>query len=124
MPNFKDAIESIGQVVDLVGVLAIIVGAAVAALRIVPWHARPSPAASRYLAFRQDLGRAILLGLEFLVAADIIRTVAVAPTLEGVLVLALVVLVRTMLSFSLQVELEGRWPWARARGPDPETRAP
>ncbi|WP_136526097.1 DUF1622 domain-containing protein [Geomonas ferrireducens] len=62
---------------------------------------------------RQDLGRGILLGLEFLVAADIFRNVAVTPTLEGVLVLGVIVIIRTFLSMALQVELEGHWPWQR-----------
>ena len=72
---------------------------------------RMGPQSFRQL--RQDIGRGILLGLEFLVAADIIRTVAVAPTLQGVTVLGLIVLIRTFLSMALQVELEGRWPWQR-----------
>ena len=59
----------------------------------------------------QSLGRAILLGLEQLVAGDIIRTVAVAPTLENLTVLALIVVIRTFLSFSLEMEVSGRWPW-------------
>lgn len=62
---------------------------------------------------RQRLGRGILLGLEFLVAADIIHTVAVELTLETITSLALIVLIRTFLSFALEVELEGRWPWQR-----------
>jgi uncharacterized membrane protein len=66
--------------------------------------------------FRSNLGRAILLGLEFLVAADIINTVAVTPTLLSVAVLAGIVIIRTFLSFSLEVEIEGRWPWDRKRG--------
>ena len=61
-----------------------------------------------------SLGRSILLGLEFLVAADIIRTVAVQPSLQNVAVLGLIVLIRTFLSFSLEVEIDGRWPWRRA----------
>jgi uncharacterized membrane protein len=61
--------------------------------------------------FRRRLGRAILLGLEFLVAADIIRTVAVTPTWQSVAVLAGIVLIRTFLSFSLQLEMTGAWPW-------------
>lgn len=64
-----------------------------------------------YYHFRRRLGRAILLGLELLVAADIVGTVAVEPTLENVLVLALIVLIRTFLSVSLTLEIEGRWPW-------------
>ena len=63
--------------------------------------------------FRRTLGRSILLGLEFLVAADIIRTVAIDPTPESVLVLAAIVLIRTFLSFSLEVEIDGRWPWQK-----------
>ena len=66
--------------------------------------------------FRSDFGRAILLGLEFLIAADIINTVAVRPTLWSVAVLAGIVAIRTFLSFSLEVEIEGRWPWQKRSG--------
>jgi uncharacterized membrane protein len=70
---------------------------------------------------RHRLGRGILLGLEFLVAADIIHTVAVELTFETVGVLALVVLVRTFLSFTLEVEITGHWPWSTQRqDKDPE----
>ena len=68
----------------------------------------------RYQRYRQDLGRAILLGLEVLVAADIVRTVAFTPTTDSVIVLAMIVAIRTFLSWSLALELEGRWPWQRA----------
>jgi uncharacterized membrane protein len=71
-----------------------------------------------YAAFRATLGRAMLLGLEILVAADVVRTVALAPTLRNVAALGLLVLVRTFLSWSIVLEIEGRWPWqARAAGP-------
>lgn len=63
--------------------------------------------------YRQDLGRAILLGLEFLIAGDIIHTVVVAPTLQNVLVLGLIVLIGTFLSLSLQLEIEDKLPWSR-----------
>ena len=66
-----------------------------------------------YREYRQGVGKAILLGLEFLVAADIIRTVAVSPTFRSAGVLAVIVLIRTFLSMSLQVELEGRFPWQK-----------
>jgi len=66
-------------------------------------------------ALRQRLGRAILLGLELLVAADIIRTVAVTPTFTSAGVLGIIVVIRTFLSFSLEVELEGRWPWQKPK---------
>jgi uncharacterized membrane protein len=65
-----------------------------------------------YEKYKVQLGRALLLGLEFLVAADIIRTVALEPSLRHVLILALLVIVRTFLSWSVVVEIEGRWPWA------------
>ena len=71
---------------------------------------------------RQTLGRSILTGLELLVAADIIRTVAVEPTMESVLVLGLIVIIRTFLSFSLEVEIEGHWPWQKVRTPAEEAR--
>ena len=73
--------------------------------------------------FRRRMGRAILLGLEFLVAADIIRTVAVAPNAQSVAVLAGIVLIRTFLSFSLQLEMTGAWPWQRPVVPDESHRS-
>jgi uncharacterized membrane protein len=69
--------------------------------------------------FRNRLGRAIILGLELLVAADILRTISTEPTLQQVLVLGVVVLIRTFLSFSLEIELEGRWPWQGGRREEP-----
>lgn len=113
MPSFKDAVETVGIVIDGSGVVVIALGLIIAATRFAVHTARARSDA--YGRFRKDLGRGILLGLEFLVAADIIRTVAVAPTLESVLVLALVVLIRTFLSMALEVELEGELPWRRAR---------
>ena len=71
-----------------------------------------------YHALRADLGRAILLGLELLVIADIIGTVAIEPTLQNLGVLAVIVAIRTLLSFALELEVSGRWPWQRPRAPD------
>ena len=125
MENFTPIVEAIGKIIDGVGVLVVVLGLAVAVIRFFKtMHKAPDP----YRQFRQDIGRGILLGLEFLVAADIIRTVAVAPTLGGVLVLGLIVLIRTFLSMALEVEIEGRWPWqskteARADEPSAATRA-
>lgn len=116
MQSFTQTVELVGRIIDGVGVIVIVLGLSVATLRYA-LKGRTAPQA--YRQFRQDIGRGILLGLEFLVAADIIRTVAVTPTLSGVLVLGLIVLIRTFLSMALEVELEGRWPWqAKA-----ETRA-
>jgi len=64
-----------------------------------------------YESYKHQIGRSLLLGLEFLVAGDVVRTVALEPTLSNVAVLGLLVLVRTFLSWSLTVEIEGRWPW-------------
>lgn len=111
MPSFKETVEGVGLVIDVAGVLVIVIGLSLATVRFaVLGRGTPGP----YRRYRQDLGRGILLGLEFLVAADIVRTVAVTPTLAGVLVLGLIVLIRTFLSTSIEVELEGRWPWRRS----------
>ena len=108
METFKQVVEGVGLAIDGVGVLVIVIGLIAAVGR---YAFSKGDAAASYRQLRQDLGRGILLGLEFLVAADIIRTVAVDPTLENVSVLGLIVLIRTFLSMALQVELEGRWPW-------------
>ena len=114
--TFRDAIEAVGKAVDAAGVATLVVGILVAT-----WKAATTSrdgTTDRYRMYRQRLGRAILLGLELLVAADIIRTVAFRPTLETAAVLGIIVVIRTALSFSLEVELEGRWPWSRTRTPE------
>ena len=119
MLMFRDVVESIGLIIDGIGVVAIVTGLIVATVR---YAAQGSREGTGYRRFRQDLGRGILLGLEFLVAADIIRTVAVDPTMEGVVVLGLIVLIRTFLSMALQVEVEGRWPWQPMESPPAQPR--
>lgn len=111
MDRFIQIIELAGSVMDGLGVLVLIVGALYSTIAFV--LRKHAGADDSYFTYRKNLGKAILLGLELLVAADIIRTVAVSPTVEQVLILGLVVLIRTFLSISLQVELEGRWPWQR-----------
>lgn len=111
MSSFKSAIEVTGLVIEVAGVSVIVIGMLIALGRFAWRGLRGSE--NIYRTVRQDLGRGILLGLEFLVAGDIIRTVAVDPNLENVSVLAVIVLVRTFLSLSLQVELEGHWPWQK-----------
>jgi len=81
----------------------------------------PTGSLQDYERYKHQIGRALLLGLEILVAADIVRTVALDPTLESVAVLGILVLIRTFLTWSLVVEIEGRWPWQRygsARPPE------
>ena len=97
---------------EAVGVL-IIVGGAVVAAGSLTRRARTRDWETGFRQYRADLGRAILLGLEFLVAADIIGTVAVAPSFQSLGILGSIILIRTFLSFSLEVEIEGHWPWRR-----------
>jgi uncharacterized membrane protein len=101
---------------EIAGIGAIVVGSALATVAFLS-ELRGNAAMDSYRLYRQRLGQAILLGLELLVAADIINTVGVDPTLRTVAVLAGVVLIRTFLSFSLEVEIEGRWPWNRSPVP-------
>lgn len=117
--DFLSSVQTIGKALDGVGVAVLLIGVAISIAAFVVALVRRTLFPDAYLALRHALGRAILVGLEILVAADIIRTVAVTPTLESVAVLAVIVLVRTFLSFSLEVELEGRWPWARNTVADP-----
>jgi uncharacterized membrane protein len=115
--TFIEVVETVGRVIDGVGVAIIALGMALAAGiaigRAVRKTAGPSDA---YRNLRNQLGRSILLGLEFLVAADIIRTVAITPNAESVAVLAGIVAIRTFLSFSLELEITGRWPWQQKPG--------
>jgi uncharacterized membrane protein len=115
LDSVRAGFEQVGLAIDAAGVLVVVAGIVVAVGRFL---FRPAPVLGPYRQFRQDLGRGILLGLEFLVAADIIRTVAVTPTLESVLVLGLIVVIRTFLSLALQMEVEGRLPWQRAKPED------
>ena len=108
-------IEGVTRIVELAGIAVILVGAIVAAVLYAVALRRTRPGLA-FAALRSNLGRSILLGLELLVAADIINTVAIEPTLDSVLVLGAIVLIRTFLSFSLEVEIEGRWPWQRDGG--------
>ena len=112
--TFQDTVEAVGKTADGLGVVVTVVGA-VAALVMFGWRvARPAqPPIDAYRELRRNVGRSILLGLELLVAGDIIRTVAISPTFTSVGVLAVIVAVRTFLSFTLEVELTSRWPWQR-----------
>ncbi len=112
MDAFREWVDLAGLLMEGAGVAVMVFGALFALVLVVTRRGRGREGA--YRRFRQDMGRAILLGLELLVAADIIRTVAVTPTFESVGVLALIVLIRTFLSWSLELEITGRWPWQKA----------
>jgi uncharacterized membrane protein len=107
MDHIAQGFEALGAVILVVGVVWSFV------LSVVAWR-RSGRATKAYLALREAFGGTLLLGLEVLVAADLVRTVAVAPTLDNVLVLGLIVVIRTFLSFSLETEIEGVVPWRRA----------
>lgn len=118
--------ELVGQAIDAVGVAAIVIGTVVATV-LAGWrllHREPDV----YRQFRRFLGRSILLGLELLVAADIIKTVAVTPTLSDVAVLAAIVAIRTFLSWSLELEISEAWRPPRSAvtttGPSPSAGTP
>jgi uncharacterized membrane protein len=112
--GFEEAMDAIAQGVEILGILTLVLGLAVALVRAGLALAGGRGGEEGYRIVRTVFGRSILLGLEFLVAGDIIRTVAVQPSLQNVAVLGLIVLIRTFLSFSLEVEIDGRWPWRRA----------
>lgn len=115
--TFIEAVEGVGKAIDAAGVAAMVIGAVIAGASAVT-RLKRRDSGDIYRSFRQQLGRSILLGLELLVAADIIRTVAVTPTLNSVAVLAGIVAIRTFLSFSLELEITGRWPWQKQQPDD------
>lgn len=118
--SFLQVVETVGKGIDAAGVGVMVVGALAATAAAAKGARRNVPDVYRH--YRQQLGRSILLGLELLVAADIIRTVAVTPTASSVAVLAGIVLIRTFLSFSLELEITGRWPWQKVK-PDQQAGA-
>lgn len=109
--TFPELVKLAAQILEGAGVAVIVGGIALVALVTVGQGLVTRDWSTCYRQTRQRTGRAILLGLEILVGADIIRTVAETPTLRSVAILGGIVLIRTFLSFTLEVELEGRWPW-------------
>ena len=114
MNDFAELMHVVSRGFETTGVLIIIAGLFMAVYRAI-LRVREGVLPQAYETVRATFGRAVLLGLEVLVAADIIRTVAVEPTMANLQVLALLVAVRTFLAWSLEVEIEGRWPWQRGR---------
>jgi uncharacterized membrane protein len=108
----RTAIEASAAGIEMLAVATIVIAIAYGTGRFL-WHVRLETEGA-YERYKVHLGKSLLLGLEFLVAADIIRTVALEPTMPNVLMLGVLVAVRTFLSWALVVEMEGRWPWAEA----------
>ena len=109
MEDLKSYIIIITKIVEFIGILTIFLGALYSLIRFLIFI--PKKKAGNFTNLRQSLGKSILLGLEILIAADIMSTVVLDPTMESVSILGVVVLIRTFLSMSLQVELEGKFPW-------------
>ncbi len=111
--DVEEVLELIGVGFDILGVVIICVGTALALVRsgALAIRSHNNNESSPYRRLKIDIGLALLLGLEVLVAADIIKTVAIEPNLDSLSVLGLLVIIRTFLSWTLVLEIEGRWPW-------------
>ncbi|MGH3418224.1 MAG: DUF1622 domain-containing protein [Streptosporangiaceae bacterium] len=112
--TFTELMDHVAQGFEALGAAILVVGVTWSFILAVVAARRSGWSAQAYIVLRQAFGGTLLLGLEILVAADLVRTVAVAPTLDNVLVLGLIVVIRTFLSFSLETEIEGVVPWRRA----------
>lgn len=111
--SYDEAVSHVVDVVEGVGAGIMVVGALGAFILFAQQLRRGTERA--YQQLRENVGRVILLGLEVLIIADIIRTIVVEPSLESVAVLGIIVVIRIVLSFSLEVEIDGVWPWRRSR---------
>ncbi|MGZ8580814.1 MAG: DUF1622 domain-containing protein [Actinomycetota bacterium] len=113
--SFEGVMSDVVRAFELVGVAILIVGSAIAFVGYVLTLARGTARLVAFRELRAGLGRSILLGLEALVVADIVRTIVVEPTLESAATLGVIVVVRILLSFAIDVEVEGVAPWRRAQ---------
>jgi uncharacterized membrane protein len=111
--SYEETVSDVVKVVEAVGASIMVFGGLVVFAVYVPRMLSPVKRPGSYEALRRQLGRCILLGLEVLIVADIVRTIIVDPTLESVAVLGVIVVIRIILSFSLEVEIDGVWPWRR-----------
>jgi uncharacterized membrane protein len=112
--TYADAMLWVARAFEMAAAVVLVLGLLLAFALAARTYRRTGDGGAAYRMLRQSFGGVILLGLEILVAGDLIRTVAVEPTLENVLVLGLIVLIRTFLSFSLEIEINGVPPWRRA----------
>ena len=113
--SYEQAISQVVKVVEVVGAGIMVLGGLGAFVVFASQALRAHTARGSYDELRRNLGRCILLGLEVLIIADIVRTIIVDPTIESVAVLGVIVLIRILLSFSLEVEIDGVWPWRRSQ---------
>lgn len=110
--SFTEIMNIIGYTIEAFGVLVIVIGLVISLVKLGQSYRFSTPTEA-YKIFRQNIGRSIILGLEFLIAGDIIRTVSVGDSIEQVGTLALIIVIRTFLSMTLHLEVEGRWPWQK-----------
>lgn len=122
MIPFEDLVRLISQVVELSGIGVTVIGIAYSSFRYLTQLRRHDPELDSYRIYRRGVGRSILLGLEFLVAADIIRTVTASASFASVGILAAIVLIRTFLSMTLELEIDGRLPWQEVASTAPSER--
>jgi uncharacterized membrane protein len=111
-----EGIEYVAVAVEVLAVIVIVVAIIRATYRFVSPYFRNGTSGHGYQVYRAELGYGLLLGLELLVAADVVRTVALEPSLENVTVLGILVAIRIVLGWSIVVEIEERWPWQRVKG--------
>lgn len=111
--GISELVRSLGSAIELLGVMLIVFGILFAGLSSLLGWRKQNDRTIIYKQLRINIARTLLLGLEILVAADIIRTVALQPNLENLVSLGLLVLIRTVLSWALIVEVEERWPWQK-----------
>lgn len=119
MVEWKTAVEWMTTAIELLAIAIVFVAIVFASIQYLVTRIGRHSADDAYRGYRVTLGKALLVGLEILVATDVVRTVALEPSFENVAILGLLVVIRTFLGWSLTVEIEGRWPWQQAR-PDAE----
>jgi len=123
--TYDEVVERVVQVIEAAGIALLVIGAIAAFLGYARDLLEPDRREHSYSRLRRSLARVILLGLELLLLADIIRTIVVEATLTSVLVLGVIVIIRILLSFSLEVEIDGYWPWSRWKAvPSGESNEP
>jgi len=111
--DLQPIFEIVAEFIDILGVIVIVIGIIMGTFRFAKSKINDPQNEENFEHYREDLGRSLLLCLEFLVAADIIRSVAITPTLEDVTILAIIILIRTFLSVTMELEVSGRWPWQK-----------
>lgn len=115
MFDFASFAQTAGQLLDAAGVVVILIGAILSTLAVIMRALKQRGVHNLYQSYRHNLARSILIGLEFLVAGDIIRSVAGNLNLDSVVILAIIVVIRSLLGMEFEMEIEGRWPWQREK---------